>query len=112
VPEVRGEATVTKTQAWNHTLRREIAEQQALIKRMDMHIDNGIMAGIRAERLDLLEQLLRFEPEDQRGPLPDEPGAPQCPCGTPLVRVEGGYVPACDCVARNRVSLNREAPHD
>jgi hypothetical protein len=63
---------VTKTIAWNHALRREIAEQRALIKRMDSHMDNGIMAGIRAERLELLEQLLRFEPEDQRGPLPDE----------------------------------------
>jgi hypothetical protein len=44
-------------------LLAEIDKQQALIKRMDGNPewDNGIMAVLRMERLDLLEKLLEFE---------------------------------------------------
>ena len=38
----------------------------------------------------------------------DEPPAePKCPCGTAYLRVEGGYVPVCDCAAKNSVAVNR-----
>jgi hypothetical protein len=67
----------TKTAEWSAMLRAEIAAQELLINRMhDDHPDtqgNGIMGQLRAERLGLLEQLLKFEPkrasdECRRGP--------------------------------------------
>jgi hypothetical protein len=44
-------------------LLAEIDKQHALIKRMDgdPEWDNGIMAVLRLERLDLLKKLLEFE---------------------------------------------------
>ena len=54
-------------------LLREIDKLEATQKRMgDFHPDfcgNGVMGTIRAERLDLLRALLRFEPEPKE-PLP------------------------------------------
>jgi hypothetical protein len=39
-----------------------------------------------------------------------EPSAEvKCPCGTAYLRVEGGYVPVCDCAVKNSVTVNREA---
>lgn len=43
------------------------------------------------------------------GALPDEPGGEVCcPCGTAYLRVEGGYVPVCDCAVKSS-TLNRRA---
>lgn len=40
--------------------------------------------------------------------LADEPSAEvQCPCGTAYLRVDGGYVPVCDCAVKNAVAVNR-----
>lgn len=46
-------------------LLAEIAKQEMLIKRMDGNPewDNGIMATIRLERLELLRRLVDFEPK-------------------------------------------------
>lgn len=48
---------------FRETLLAEIAKQEALIKRMDGNPewDNGIMATLRLERLELLQRLLDFE---------------------------------------------------
>ena len=59
----------TKSKEWNMALRREIGRQITLIKKVDSNNDHGIMADIRADRLDKLEDLLRYEPEDKRAPI-------------------------------------------
>lgn len=48
---------------FRETLLAEIAKQEALIQRMDGNPewDNGLMAVLRLERLDLLKKLLEFE---------------------------------------------------
>lgn len=51
------------SEPFREALLREIAKQEALIKRMDSPEWGGIMGQIRAERLDLLNSLLAFEPD-------------------------------------------------
>ena len=48
---------------FRESLLAEIAKQEALIHRMDGNPewDNGLMAVLRLERLDLLKKLLEFE---------------------------------------------------
>lgn len=48
---------------FREALLAEIAKQEALIQRMDGNPewDNGLMAVLRLERLDLLKKLLEFE---------------------------------------------------
>lgn len=54
-----------KARPFRDVLTAEIAKQEALIKRMDSNpdFDNGMMAMIRLERLQMLERLLDFEPK-------------------------------------------------
>ena len=61
-------STDTHSTEWKRALDAEIRAQEALIERMrDNYPDmqgNGIMGQLRAERLELLERLLDFEPKE------------------------------------------------
>lgn len=72
-------ARQTKTSEWHAALLAEIETQKALIDHMDNvrnheMRDNGIMTVLRAERLELLEKLLAFEPAFSEKSAPSAAG--------------------------------------
>lgn len=87
-----------------------------------MHGDAGIVAEEMAERAvkPLLAEIEKLNRKCSAlalllyGPNPNavEPlpvaSFPTCPCGVAYLRVEGGYVPVCDCAVKNATAVKSE----